>query len=152
VTAPSPVPAAPPREAPRDAPRLLVIDDDQGVLRSIRRMLEPAYSVTAVSSASEALERLGRGERFDLLICDLMMPEVTGIELHEHLRRAAPLLSERMLFITGGAFTPDAGAFLEQVRTRVIEKPIGPVLLRSAVDKALAALRPVASPASGAVH
>ncbi|MFT3842991.1 MAG: ATP-binding protein [Myxococcaceae bacterium] len=119
--------------------RVLVIDDDAAVLRSVKRMLEPGYAVVTANSASAALERLGAGERFDLLICDLMMPEVTGIELHQHLTRSCPALSKRMLFITGGAFTPDAAPFLDENRERVLEKPIGPNKLREAVEHAIAA-------------
>ena len=117
--------------------QVLAIDDDAAVLRAIKRMLEPAFQVSLVASATEAMEKFGAGARYDLILCDLMMPEVTGIEFHDRLLRQFPSLAERIIFLTGGAFTPDAKEFFEKMRSRVLEKPIAPAQLREAVTQAI---------------
>ncbi|MBI5478717.1 MAG: response regulator [Deltaproteobacteria bacterium] len=70
-----------------------------------------------------ARARLGRGERFDVILCDLMMPVMTGMELYDELGRVAPEQRERVVFLTGGAFTPTARSFLSQVPNPRLEKP-----------------------------
>ncbi len=132
----------PPEPAVEPVPgRVLVVDDDASVAASIRRLLAPAQEVVVCTDAREALGRLGRGEAFDLVICDLMMPGISGIELHETLARMAPDLARDMIFITGGAFTPGARAFLARSPHIWIEKPFAPEALRSAVADKLAARR-----------
>lgn len=103
--------------------RILVVDDEPMVASAIRRMLAKEHEVIPVTSAREAKDRFRNGERFDLILCDLMMPEITGMELHAELARTAPDQAERMLFMTGGAFTPQARQFLDVVRNPRVEKP-----------------------------
>ena len=67
--------------------------------------------------------RLARGERFDLVVCDLMMPGLTGMECHEALRTSRPELARSMIFLTGGAFTAKARAFLDHVPNVRVDKP-----------------------------
>lgn len=71
--------------------------------------------------------------RFDLILCDLMMPAMTGMEVHDELVRLEPELAARMSFLTGGAFTPRARAFLAVVPNPRLEKPFDPQGLRSFV-------------------
>jgi len=103
--------------------RVLLIDDDAVLLKSIARQLGRDHEVVACSSATEALERLRGNATFEVILCDLMMPGFTGMELHAELENLHPELVGRMLFMTGGAFTPEAQAFLEDPRIRSIEKP-----------------------------
>jgi CheY-like chemotaxis protein len=79
-----------------------------------------------MTSAREALSRLSEGASrpFDLILCDLMMSEMSGIELHGELVRRSPELARRVVFMTGGAFTPRARAFLQAVPNRCVEKPL----------------------------
>jgi len=64
------------------------------------------------------------GERFDVILCDLMMPELTGMDLHAELEKLAPDQAARMVFVSGGAFTPRARDFLDRVPNARVEKPI----------------------------
>ena len=88
-------------------------------------------------SAREALDRLLSGERFDLILSDLMMPELTGMELHAEIARIDPAQAARMIFLTGGAFTPGARAFLDRVANPRHEKPFDPVELRALIRSQL---------------
>ncbi len=136
-------PAAPPAAAPASPGprrgRVLVVDDDERVGNALRRMLQGEHEVTLEVRARAALERARAGERWDVLLCDLMMPDMGGMELHEELRRLEPALAARMVFITGGAFTPAARDFLDRVANLRLEKPVGAAALRALVAERLAA-------------
>jgi CheY-like chemotaxis protein len=84
-----------------------------------------------LTDAREACARVLAGERFDLILCDLMMPEMTGMELHAELARALPEQAERMIFVTGGAFTESAAEFLERVPNEQLAKPFDLAKVRS---------------------
>jgi len=103
--------------------RVLVVDDEAVVARTIARALSGVHEVAVETRAADALERLRRGEKFDVILCDLMMPEMTGMDLHAALLEAAPEQAVRMVFLSGGAFTPSAGAFLDAIPNQRIEKP-----------------------------
>jgi len=117
---------------------VLVIDDEPMVGRAITRMLTPPHRVVAVCSAAEGLAALAAG-RFDAILCDLMMPEMTGMALHEKLLAESPELAARMIFLTGGAFTRAASEFLGRVPNARLEKPFTPAQLRVAVARVQAA-------------
>ncbi|MBI5478249.1 MAG: response regulator, partial [Deltaproteobacteria bacterium] len=122
-------PAATPVVAGRRG-RILVIDDEPMVLAAVRRAMMPEHEVVTEANASAALHRLRAGDRFDLIICDLMMPQVSGMDLYEELQATAPGLLDRLVFLTGGAFTPRAREFLDSVPSPRMEKPFeGPQLL-----------------------
>ncbi|MGC3999623.1 MAG: ATP-binding protein [Anaeromyxobacter sp.] len=134
--------AEPPTPGPGTAEgklRVLVVDDDRAVARAMQRMLAGAFEVELASSGAEALQRLGTGARFDVVLCDLMMPEMTGMELHGLLEVRAPEVARRMVFLTGGAFTARAGEFLERVPNARLEKPFGADDLRRLVREVAAA-------------
>ncbi len=103
--------------------RVLVIDDDPGVASTLRAMLEAHHEVTSVESAREGLRLLLGGERFDITFCDLVMPEVSGIDLYCALELNRPEATPRIVFMTGGVFTPEAERFLARVPNQRIEKP-----------------------------
>ena len=130
-------PAAPPQPAVQQRARLLAIDDEPQIGRVLKLGLRP-HDVTPASSALEALERLRRGERFDLLLCDLMMPGMTGMELHALLTKELPEQARRMIFLTGGAFTQRAQEFLETVDAPQVEKPFDLRALRAQIESLLA--------------
>ncbi len=104
--------------------RLLVIDDEPMILGALRRSLSNDYAVTCVADGRRALERLRAGERYDVILCDLMMPELTGMDLYAELEKIEPEQAARMVFVSGGAFTPRAREFLERVPNARVEKPI----------------------------
>lgn len=103
--------------------RVLVVDDDVSVLSTLRRVLVREYDVTTESDPSAALALLRAGNDFDIVFCDLMMPHVTGRELHEAMLAERPELAARFVFVTGGATTAAARIFLNQLPNDVIEKP-----------------------------
>jgi CheY-like chemotaxis protein len=125
--------------APRPEPaarrgKILVIDDEPLVARSLGRVLEPEHDVTIVLSAGDAHRRVTAGERFDVILCDLMMPEMTGMDLHAELLLSAPEQAAQMVFLTGGAFTPRARAFLSGISNERLQKPFDLQQLRSIVN------------------
>jgi signal transduction histidine kinase/ActR/RegA family two-component response regulator len=102
--------------------RVLLVDDDSMVLTAVKRILRD-HHVTAIQDSREALSVLLADSGFDLILCDLMMPNLSGIELYEVLEKQAPRQLARFVFLTGGAFTPRAREFLERLQGRHIEKP-----------------------------
>jgi len=104
--------------------RVLVVDDEPHLVTMIERMLGAAeYDVTSASSAAAALGHLSRGAAFDVVLCDLMMAEMNGMQMYEELRRTCPDMAARVVFMTGGAFTREAREFLARVPNRCLEKP-----------------------------
>ncbi len=122
-------------EGPRA--RILVVDDEPLIGSTIRRILA-AYDVETTTDAHAALARLRAGEPFDLVLCDLSMPGLSGMDLHAAIVRDAPQVARRMVFITGGAFTDRAREFLVRSGRPQIAKPFAPETLRDAVRNLLA--------------
>jgi signal transduction histidine kinase len=104
--------------------RVLVVDDEPAMGRALSRMLKGHLDVLAVTSGKDALRRIAAGERFEVILSDVMMPEISGMELHQRLQKMAPDQAERMIFVTGGAFTTAAREFLDRVPNPRIEKPV----------------------------
>ncbi len=102
--------------------RVLIVDDDMYVMRSLTRILRDTHTVHTASSGREALEVLGR-ETFDVILCDLMMPNLSGMELYEILGDIDSRLQRRMVFVTGGAFSDSAHDFLVRTAQPVLRKP-----------------------------
>jgi PAS domain S-box-containing protein len=103
--------------------RVMVVDDDAGVIEALRVMLEDEHDVTCVASGRDALRHLLRAEQYDVVFCDLMMPEVSGMDLFEALRLNRPGSERSLVFMTGGAFTQDAVRFLQHVPNPRLDKP-----------------------------
>ena len=129
--------------------RVLIIDDDLRVGNSLRRVLRRHHEVTVVERGSEALELIRRGERYDVILCDLMMPEMTGMDVYRELSRFAPDVTDDIIFITGGTFSNEADAFLARVPNQVIEKPFDPRNLRATIRAIVQLRRNVADERSG---
>jgi signal transduction histidine kinase len=121
----------PPRPARRG--RVLVVDDEEMLGTVIRRMLIGEHDVITVTSAQAALELVARGERYDVIFSDLMMPEMTGMDLHAALTRLMPQQAERIVFMSGGAFTAPVRDFLGSVGNPRINKPFDVGTLRALV-------------------
>lgn len=123
----------------RDA-RILIVDDDDRVAQVAARALRE-YDVSVALDGQAALEQLRSGAPFDLILCDLMMPGMTGMELHRVVGNTTPELAERFVFMTGAAFSPDARAFVESVDQPLLQKPFELSTLRSVLAERLRALR-----------
>jgi CheY-like chemotaxis protein len=135
---PAEINTIPPEIAAARRGRILVIDDEPMLCIVIERVLSIDHDVTTVGSAQEALGRLGNGERFDVILCDLMMPAMTGMDLHDMLQDLVPDQAARMVFMTGGAFTENAQAFLARLPNESIGKPFKGAQLRDLVHRLLA--------------
>jgi len=121
--------------APHDEKmRVLVVDDDPLVGRAVKRTLGSHHHVTLATNGSQALDELLKSDPYDVILCDLMMPEMTGMALHAALVQRAPALAERMIFLTGGAFTSAAREFLDVVPNPRLEKPFDLRNLRAFVQ------------------
>jgi signal transduction histidine kinase len=115
--------------------RILVIDDEPVVCLSLARVLKGEGVVETVGSAREALARIASGERFDVLLCDLMMPGMDAPALYDELCKVAPAQAKRMVFMTGGAFTARARDFLARSPNARVDKPFDVCSLRALVRK-----------------
>jgi PAS domain S-box-containing protein len=102
--------------------RVLVVDDDRTVAGAVATLLQDQHEVTVATSGRAGLEQLLAAE-FDAVVCDVMMPDLPGVDLYERIARERPSLARRFIFVTGGAFTPHATAFLESVTLPILEKP-----------------------------
>ncbi len=110
-------------EAPSHLYRILIVEDEDAVAEGLRLLLEQEYHVELASSGKRALDMILNGVSFDAVLCDLMMPGMSGIELFEAVKIASPGMEERLVFMTGGAFTPEAEAFLDEISNARVEKP-----------------------------
>ncbi len=143
---PPDAPAArpPARQAPDALDRrghVLIVDDEIAFANSLRRLLQSEHVVSIVGNGREALARVQEGQRYDVILCDLMMPEMTGSDLFAALTEAAPDQASRIIFITGGAFSPAAQQFLERVANPCFEKPCDIQKLRSAIRQQIASVQ-----------
>jgi PAS domain S-box-containing protein len=116
--------SAPASSSARRRGRILVVDDEPLVAKVVSRSLAADHEVIGLERSAEALALVRGGERFDVILCDLMMPEMTGMELYTELGKLAPEQRDQVVFVTGGAFTPRAREFLERVPNARVEKPI----------------------------
>ncbi len=126
----------PPTRVTAAKARLLVIDDESMVRRAIARALR-AHDVVSVENPVDALALLDRGERFDLILSDLMMPNMTGVEFFEELLRRFPELARRVVFITGGALTAGNQEFVRNLPNECVQKPFEVAALQRLVASRL---------------
>ena len=129
------------KAAPSHAPavhrgRVLVVDDDPFVANAVAHALDQ-HDVVIASGGREALARC-RTEPFDCIVCDLMMPETSGIDVVEALRQEGGGLDRRVLLLTGGAVTDAARASISSLSNVVLEKPIETRKLRDEVARIIA--------------
>lgn len=92
------------------------------------RLLD-GHEVHVASSGREAMAVLDRDAGFDAIFCDIMMADVSGIDLFAHVQRVHPALGPRFVFMSAGTFTPDAQAFAEEHARRCLEKPLNERML-----------------------
>ncbi len=131
------LPAAAEAAAPRRG-RVLAIDDEPMIGAVIRRALRGLHETVVTTSGREALDRLLGGENFDVVLCDLMMPQLSGMDVHAELSQRLPAVAARMIFLSGGTFTVAAERFLAEVPNPRLTKPFEMGSLRAAVDEMLA--------------
>jgi DNA-binding NtrC family response regulator len=113
---------------------VLVIDDEPAIGRVLARVLRE-HDVTVLTRAEEALALLAAGKRFDVILSDLVMPEMSGMALYQELKERYPDAARRVAFITGGAFSPDVSAFLDRVPNERMIKPLDAEMVRVLVRR-----------------
>ncbi len=129
-----PLASAPAPGTERRRATILVIDDEPALGRVLPRLLAP-HHVTVVERARDALERLQGGARFDVVLCDVMMPEMNGMQFHQELAHLRPEVADRVVFMSGGVFSPAVRAFFDEIPNRRLEKPLDIPGLRRLVDE-----------------
>jgi len=111
---------------------VLIVDDDPLVSVVLSRQLSP-FRVTFAQSAAGAFGRLQAGGKFDAILCDIHMPGMNGMQFYEEVAKVSPPLASRIIFISGGAFSPEAADFLERTRNLCLTKPVNREALKNAV-------------------
>ncbi|MCE9668679.1 PAS domain S-box protein [Myxococcus stipitatus] len=125
--------------AQRQAPssprgRVLVVDDEPAVGRVLQRILR-GHEVAVANSGRQALELLEQGLEPDAVLCDVMMPDLTGRDVYESVRRSRAGLEGRFVFVSGGAFTTGAREFLASIPNLLLEKPFDEGRVRRVVEE-----------------
>jgi CheY-like chemotaxis protein len=127
-------------------PRVLVIDDEELIVQFVARVLERECDVVTAETGQAALDRIAAGEGFDVVFCDLLLPDMTGRDVYAAMLAAAPALAARTIVMTGGVFDPDLASFVESVPTPPLRKPLDVRRIRAAVTERLSATQ---TPSSG---
>lgn len=124
------------RSRTADGPRrIAVVDDEPGIGRTIERVLGDDHSVQAFASATEFLGALADGAEYDVVFCDLLMPDLTAMDLVPLLEEDHPETARRLVLMTGGVCTPEAEDFVEQTDLPLSSKPIDNDELRQYVTR-----------------
>jgi CheY-like chemotaxis protein len=116
-----------------DRARVLIIEDDALVARSLERLLRRTHDVTTLTSPERALSRLRAGEDYDVILVDLMMPDLPGHELVRRLEEERPELCDRICLCTGGPKSRESQELSASRRYPLIMKPFEPAVVRRVV-------------------
>jgi signal transduction histidine kinase/ActR/RegA family two-component response regulator len=121
--------------------RLLAIDDETLLLKAYRRMLIDHHDVQLAGGGREALAVLEHDQQFDVILCDLQMPELSGADVYRTVARRWPGLEKKIIVITGGAFSPEARRFLDESAVTSLNKPFHLDEILDIIDRRAAATR-----------
>lgn len=115
--------------------RVLVVDDDAMIRDVITRVLNAElYEIVPVESAEDALALLDAGDDFDVVLSDMSMPSMTGMEFYQRLQAFRPRLAARVVFLSGGATSQQLDAFLASIPNPVLGKPFSIRELSATID------------------
>ena len=115
--------------------RILVIDDEEVVREFIRKVLaEAGHQVETVDNAQDALEMV-KGKTYRIILLDIKMPGMSGIELYKRFQKMAPSLTRRVIFVTGDVMGARTTAFLSKVKSPYITKPFDARQLNIAINR-----------------
>jgi signal transduction histidine kinase len=120
--------------------RILAVDDEALLLKAYRRMLSEHHDVVLASGGDEALELLANDQQFDVILCDLQMPEISGADVYREVSRRWPGLEQRFIVITGGAFSPEGRRFLEEGLVTSVNKPFQLAEILELIERRVAAI------------
>ncbi|HET9620065.1 MAG TPA: response regulator, partial [Kofleriaceae bacterium] len=121
-----------------------LVDDEPMIAQTMERLLRKDYDITLALCGQDALDHVAGGARFSAIVSDVMMPNMTGIELLEQLRELAPDQGRRMIFLSGGAFTAQTRGQLDQLGAPQLEKPVTAKDLRACVRQMIDDAGPIA--------
>jgi PAS domain S-box-containing protein len=122
--------------------RVMLVDDEVQVAHTMERLLRRDYDITVALCGNEAIEHIMNGARFDAIISDVMMPNMTGVELTEQLQQLAPDQARRLIFLSGGAFTAQTRDRLDELGAPQLEKPVSAKELRAHVARMVTEAKP----------
>ena len=129
----------PSRGRARRRGRVLVVDDEPVIGSVLRRILGGTHDVTVVEHGKDALSLVEGGADFDVVLCDVVMPDVSGPQVYEAVCARHPRLADRFVFITGDALHEKSRSFLASLANPVLTKPfeLGPLreLVRRLVSR-----------------
>ncbi|HEY3499022.1 MAG TPA: ATP-binding protein [Polyangiaceae bacterium] len=114
--------------------RVLIVDDERSIARALRRILT-AHEVVLAEDGQSALALIAASPDFDVVLCDLMMPGLSGAQVYEQACRQKPDIGARFVFMTGGAVTAASKEFLKTVEGRVLQKPFDPAAVLECVEQ-----------------
>jgi PAS domain S-box-containing protein len=114
--------------------KILVVDDEVQVAKSLRRTLSADHDVILTLDGTEALRHVRARTDFDCVLCDVAMPIMSGVDLHDVVTNEAPELAERFVFLTGGVAIPELRERLEASGRPVIDKPVDRTTLLTALE------------------
>jgi two-component system, NtrC family, sensor kinase len=120
---------------PARRPRILIVDDERPMRTTLAALLSDRYDVLTADSGAAAIGTLKNDPAFDAVLCDLMMPQVSGVDVYAWIQAEAPELAQKVVFMTGGAFTPRARELLDRVPNRHVEKPFELGELSAALER-----------------
>lgn len=124
------------KTAPGPRRRILVIDEDRTVLQAVSRLIGRRHEVVTAQGGRQALELLGDDDAFDLILCDLNMPDLSGPDVFDELARSRPELLPRFAVLTGGALDERQEALVDRLGSRVLDKPFEQAALESLLSSA----------------
>jgi PAS domain S-box-containing protein len=139
--APPPAPAIVAPEVANAHGRVLMIDDEQPILTMLAQLLVDDHQVATAATGEAAKTILTYDQSFDVILCDLMMPGLSGMDLHAWLAVEYPALAQRVVFVTGGAFTRAASEYLAGIANLRIEKPYEKASLKRLVAELVVAVK-----------
>jgi CheY-like chemotaxis protein len=117
--------------------KILVVDDEPTVLDFLRQLLTGwGHEVEVVNNAGDALDRIRRG-RYSLILLDIKMPGMSGIELYERIQEIAESYARRVIFITGDVMETTTRDFLAKTKALYIAKPFNIEQLQKDIDRVL---------------
>jgi CheY-like chemotaxis protein len=105
--------------------RVLVIDDEAGLQRAIRRVLEKMGCRVSSALTGEDGLRQAQGTEFDLILCDVRMPGLDGRTLYARFEEEVPYARRALVFMTGDVLSDETREFLQEVGSTVLAKPFG---------------------------
>lgn len=113
----------------------MIIDDERALGSALEAALRERYAVTVTGGGQEALDLMLAGKNYEVILCDLLMPGLTGMDVHARLREVRPRLASRMVFMTGAPLMPAIAAFLERVSNPRLHKPVDLAALEAQLEQ-----------------